>query len=165
VLWEDLTVTSTVVTVDDKGRVSLAGDPRLSDGKVGHVTITPPSQPGLRAELDIPPRYDASFTSKFQGRAGFSGMDGTAGMDGMYGSMGSSDPANPSPGGDGTSGSNGSDGMSGRDGNSGWPGKAGHVTVIYDPAVKPFLTAISSNGMGFGQAGVDFQEASITPPW
>jgi hypothetical protein len=250
VLWEDLSVTSTVVSVDNKGRVSLPPDPRQSDGKVGHVVITAPSQPELRAELDIPPHYDFAFTCTFQGRAGFSGMDGSAGMDGMSGSMGSTDPANPSSGGNGTSGSNGSDGadggtggdgpavvvrvalrpgprpllmasctgggredfflvdpqggqlavrsdggpggsggrggrggrggmggsgtpsgssgsdgMSGRDGNSGWPGKAGHVTVIYDPAVKPFLAAILANGAGFGQSGVDFQEAPVPPLW
>jgi hypothetical protein len=250
VLWEDLTVTSSIVTVDGKGRISLPADPRLSDGKVGHVVITAPSQPELRAELDIPPRYDASFTSNFRGGAGLSGMDGSAGMDGMSGGMGSFDPNNPSPGGNGTSGSNGSDGsdgwpgqdgppvvvrvalkpgprpllmascagggreefflvdpqgghltvrsaggpggtggrggrggrggmggsgipggnsgsdgQSGRDGMDGRPGRDGHITVIYDPAVKPYLAAILPKGMVLGQPGLDFREAPVPPLW
>jgi len=54
VLWSDMTVTPLVVTADQKGHVTLPRDLRVSDGKVGHVTITVPSHPDLRAELDIP---------------------------------------------------------------------------------------------------------------
>jgi len=42
VLWQDLTVTASVVTADQKGNVRLPGDPRISDGKTAHVTITFP---------------------------------------------------------------------------------------------------------------------------
>ena len=45
VLWKDLAVTPTVVTANQKGTVSLAHDPRISDGKMSHVTITVPSHP------------------------------------------------------------------------------------------------------------------------
>jgi hypothetical protein len=40
VLWKDLKVTASVVTANQKGIVSLSKDPRISDGKVAHVTIT-----------------------------------------------------------------------------------------------------------------------------
>ena len=114
VLWKDLKVTATVVTVNQKGIVSLPRDPRISDGKIAHVSISVPSHPDLRAaELDIPLRYDYKFTSNFSGSSGSSGFNGSDGSDGMSGSMGSIDPDNPSPGGNGTNGSNGSDGQDG----------------------------------------------------
>jgi hypothetical protein len=56
VLWRDLTVTANVVSFNKKGIVSLPRDPRISDGKMGHVTITVPSHPALRSELDVPLR-------------------------------------------------------------------------------------------------------------
>lgn len=113
VLWKDLHVTATVVAANQKGIVSLPHDPRKSEGKVGHVTITVPSHPDLRAELDIPVRYNYAFTSNFSGSSGSSGMNGSDGMAGSSGSMGSTDPNNPSPGGDGGNGTNGSDGGDG----------------------------------------------------
>lgn len=113
VLWKDLHVTATVVAANQKGIVSLPHDPRKSEGKVGHVTITVPSHPDLRAELDIPVRYNYAFTSNFSGSSGSSGMNGSDGMAGSSGSMGSTDPNNPSAGGDGGNGTNGSDGGDG----------------------------------------------------
>jgi hypothetical protein len=113
VQWKDLNVAATVVTANRKGSVSLPRDPRLSDGKVPHVTITVPSHPELRADLDIPIRYDANYTANFSGSTGTSGFNGSDGMDGTSGSTGSTDPNNPSPGGNGTDGTNGSDGQDG----------------------------------------------------
>ena len=113
VLWKDLKVTASVVTANQKGIVSLPRDPRISDGKVGQVTITVPSHPDIRAELDIPLRYDYNFISNFSGRSGSSGMSGSDGLDGSSGSSGSTDPNNPSAGGDGSNGGNGSDGQDG----------------------------------------------------
>ena len=113
VLWKDLHVAATVVTANQKGVVSLPHDPRKSEGKVGHVTITVPSHPDLRAELDIPVRYNYAFTSNFSGSSGSSGMNGSDGMAGSSGSMGSTDPNNPSAGGNGGNGTNGSDGGDG----------------------------------------------------
>ena len=110
VMWKDLNVTASVVTVNQKGIVLLRHDPRISEGKMAHVTITVPSHPNLRAELDIPLRYDYAFVSNFSGSPGSSGMDGSSGSDGASGSMGSNDPDNPSAGGNGSDGSNGSDG-------------------------------------------------------
>jgi hypothetical protein len=115
VLWSDIAVTPTVVSADQKGNVSLAHDPRVSDGKVGHVTITVPSHPDLRAELDIPVTYGYSFVSNFSGSKGSDGFNGSDGSNGTSGSMGSTDPNNPSPGGNG---SNGTDGSNGQDGGS-----------------------------------------------
>jgi hypothetical protein len=80
VMWKDLTVTTTVATVNQKGIVSLPRDPRISDGKVPHVTVTVPSHPDLRAELDIPVRYDEKYTANFSGSSGSSGMK----RDGWY---------------------------------------------------------------------------------
>lgn len=97
VLWQDLTVTATVVTVNKKGVISLARDPRISDGKTGHVSITVPSHPGLNADLDIPLRYNYNFVSNFSGSSGSTGSNGTDGTSGMSGSSGSIDALNPSP--------------------------------------------------------------------
>ena len=116
VMWKELTVAADVVSVSSKGIVTLPKDPRISDGKVGHVTVTAPSHPDLRAELDIPVRYDFAFVSNFSGAAGMSGMDGSSGISGAPGSMGSIDPNNPSPGG------NGGDGTDGGNGDEGHPG-------------------------------------------
>jgi hypothetical protein len=87
VLWSDITVTPAVVTADQKGNVTLPRDPRVSDGKVGHVTITVASHPDLRQELDIPITYDYSFVSNFSGSKGTDGMNGSDGMAGASGSM------------------------------------------------------------------------------
>lgn len=134
VQWKDLTVTATVVTVNGKGIVSLAKDPRVSDGKVGHVTVTVPSHPDVRTELDIHYRYNVDFVSNFSGNPGSDGMNGTDGMSGIDGSPGSMDPNNPSPGGNGT---NGGDGSPGQDGSNG--GNA--------PAVQVMITRHSENDL------------------
>ena len=92
-----------------RGIASLPGDPRVSEGKVAHVTVTVPSHPGLRTDLDIPIRYNHNFIMDVSGSSGSSGSDG---LNGTSGSMGSTDPNNPSRGGDG---SNGQDGGAGGD--------------------------------------------------
>ena len=48
VQWKDLVVTPTVVSVNKKGVLSLPRDPRVSDGKTGHITITVPTHPGIQ---------------------------------------------------------------------------------------------------------------------
>lgn len=144
VMWKDLVVTPSVVTVNQKGVVSLARDPRVSDDKVGHVTITVPSHPDLRAELDIHFRYDAKFTANFSGSSGFSGMNGTDGTDGTSGSMGSLDPNNPSPGGNG---SDGGDGGNGQDGGPGGDASPVQMMVTVQAGIHPLLQ-ISVVGSG-----------------
>jgi hypothetical protein len=119
VLWKDITVAASVVAANQKGTLSLPADLRVSDGKVGHVLLTVPSHPDLHAELDIPVRYDYSFSANFAGSSGSNGHDGSNGSDGLSGSMGSIDPISPSPGGNGTDGSNGSDGGGGEPGGNG----------------------------------------------
>jgi len=52
---EALTITSTVATYNNDGTVSLPLDPRMSDGRTGHVVVTLAFNPDLRAEADIPP--------------------------------------------------------------------------------------------------------------
>ena len=121
VMWKDVTVTATVVTANNKGILTLPKDPRISDGKVPHVTITVPSHPDLRADLDIPIRYDEKYVSNFSGSPGTDGTNGTDGMDGTSGSMGSMDPNNPSAGGDGGNGTDGSNGSDGGDGGNAPP--------------------------------------------
>src|ERR1035438_2340194 len=86
VLWQDLVVTPTIVTVSKKGVITLPKDPRKSDGKLPTVTITVPSHPDVHTELDIPLRYDYAFVSNFSGASGSSGMNGMDGTDGMSGS-------------------------------------------------------------------------------
>jgi hypothetical protein len=87
VQWKDISVVATVVSVNKSGVLSLPADPRLSDGKTGHVTITVPSHPDLKAELDIPLRYNYAFRASYSGSDGTRGSDGTAGLDGTSGSM------------------------------------------------------------------------------
>jgi hypothetical protein len=138
VLWKDLTVTPAVVTAGKKGVVVLSRDPRISDGQLPHVTVTVPSHPDLRAELDIPVEYDRQFTANFSGISGSSGSDGASGMDGTSGSSGSTDPDHPSAGGDGSNGSDGSDGGRGGDGEDGPPVV---VRVTLRPGSHPLLQA------------------------
>lgn len=144
VLWKDLDLTASVVTVDKKGTVSLPRDPRISQGKVAHVSATVPSHPDLHAELDIAVAYDHAFSAIFVGPSGGNGMDGTSGLDGMDGSVGSADPANPVAGGDGTDGSRGSDGSNGSDGDDGPPVE---VRVALKPG-SPLLLQVSTSAQG-----------------
>jgi hypothetical protein len=159
VLWKDLTVTASVATVNQKGVVSLAKDPRISDGKLAHVTITVPSHPDIRAELDIPVRYNYAFTSNFSGSPGSSGMNGSDGMAGASGSNGSTDPNNPSPGGNG---GNGTDGSNGGDGGPGGDAPPVQVRVALRSGSHPLLQ-VSVSAAGHNKLYlVDPQGGSLT---
>jgi hypothetical protein len=136
VMWRDLKITASVVAANQKGIVSLPRDPRVSDGKVPHVTITVPSHPDIRAELDIPVRYDENYTANFSGSSGFSGTNGMDGMNGASGSMGSMDPNNPSAGGNG---SDGTDGSNGQDGGVGGDAPPVQVRVAFRSGNHPLL--------------------------
>jgi hypothetical protein len=145
VQWKDLNLSTSIVAANQKGILALSGDPRISDGKVGHVTVTVPSHPDVHAaELDVHFRYDVAFVSNFSGASGESGMDGAAGEDGTNGSSGSVDPNSPSPGGDGTNGGNGGDGQSGGDGGNAPPVQ---VLVARQPGIKPLLQ-VSVSALG-----------------
>jgi uncharacterized membrane protein YgcG len=144
VMWKDLQVTGTIVTINQKGIVSLRHDPRVSDNKIGHITVTAPSHPELRADLDIPFRYDIAFVSNFSGAHGQDGMNGMDGTDGTSGSSGSTDPNNPSPGGDG---GNGSDGSNGSDGGSGGDAPPVQVRLTLRNGAHPLIQAsVSAKG-------------------
>jgi hypothetical protein len=136
VMWKDLAVTATVASVNQKGIVSLPRDPRISDGKVPHVTITVPSHPDLRADLDIAVRYDENYRANFSGGKGADGSNGLDGLDGASGSMGSMDPNSPSAGGDG---SNGTDGSNGGDGEAGGDAPPVDIRVAFRAASHPLL--------------------------
>ena len=159
VMWKDLKVTATVVTANQKGVLTLPSDPRISDGKVPHVTITVPSHPDLRADLDVPVRYDEKYTANFSGSNGMSGNNGLDGMNGTSGSTGSMDPNNPSPGGNG---SDGTDGSNGQDGSPGGDAPPVQVRVAFRSGVHPLLQ------VGVSAAGhqkfylVDPQGGSLT---
>lgn len=144
VMWKDLDLTGSLVTASQKGIVSLPDDPRVSEGKVGHVTILVPSHPQVRADLDIPVRYDYHFTANFSGSSGSSGMSGLDGSSGSSGSMGSMDPNNPSAGGDG---GNGSDGSDGHDGGPGGNAPPVQVRVTLKAGSHPLLqVSVSASG-------------------
>ena len=136
ILWKDLAVAASVVSVNKKGVVSLPKDPRVSDGKTGHVAVTIPSHLGMHAELDIPLRYDYKFAANFSGAPGFPGSNGIDGTDGISGTPGSVDPNNPSPGGNGSDGGNGTDGSDGGNGNDAPPVQ---VMVTLRPGAHPLL--------------------------
>jgi hypothetical protein len=143
--WKDLKVTTSIVTADQKGNISLSHDPRVSDGKVGHVTITIPSQPTIMAaELDVPFRYDVGFVSNFSGKAGSSGFNGLDGTNGTSGSNGSTDPNNPSAGGNGT---DATDGSNGQDGGPGGDAPPVQVLMTLQPGSHPLIQAsVSASG-------------------
>lgn len=144
VRWKDLKVEASVVRVNQKGIVSLPRDPRLSDGKTGHIRVTVPIYPELHAELDIVPRYDRVYEADFSGRNGMDGLNGMDGSDGMSGSTGSFDPNNPSSGGDGTDGSDGSDG---KDGDRGGDGASVQIRVTLRSVHTPLLAiGVYANG-------------------
>jgi len=144
VMWKDLQIIGTVVTASQKGIVSLPRDPRISDGKVPHVTITVPTHPDLRADLDIPTTYDEKYVANFSGGSGMSGLNGMDGADGIGGSMGSTDPNNPSPGGNGT---NGTDGSNGDEGGPGGDAPPVQVRIAFRPGTHPLLQiGVSAKG-------------------
>jgi hypothetical protein len=160
VQWKDLAVVATVVSANKSGVLSLPADPRVSDGKTGHVTITVPSHPDLKAELDIPLRYNYAFKAGYSGSDGNRGLDGNSGLDGSSGSMGSMDPNNPSPGGNGGSGTNGSDGSNGGDGSDGPPVQ---VRVALQTGSQPLLQIGVKTRSGIEQFFlVDPQGGSLT---
>src|SRR5271165_4266153 len=159
VMWKDLKITATIVTANQKGIVSLPRDPRVSDGKVPHVTITVPSHPDIRADLDIPVRYDEKYTANFSGSPGSSGMNGMDGMDGASGSMGSMDPNNPSAGGNG---GNGTDGSNGQDGGPGGDAPPVQVRLALRTGNHP-LIQVSVSAIGKQKLYlVDPQGGSLT---
>ncbi len=127
--WRDIAVATTLVTYKG-GNLYLSSDPRISEGKTGHVAITVPSHPGLMSEFDVPVRYDYPFTAYFPGRSGSSGFNGSDGTSGSTGSTGSFDPAHPSAGGNGGSGT---DGTNGGDGGRGGDGPDVEVRITMRP--------------------------------
>lgn len=159
VMWKELTVTASVVTVNKKGVLSLARDPRVSDGKIGHVTVTVPSHPDLRAELDVPVRYDRSYAANFSGRPGMDGSNGMNGTDGLSGSPGSMDPNNPSPGGNG---GDGSDGTNGGDGGNGGSAPPVQIRVALRAGIHPLLQLSVSSGGKQRFYLIDPQGGSLT---
>jgi hypothetical protein len=160
ILWKDLTIMPTVVSVNNKGVISLPRDPRVSDGKIGHIDVTAPSQPTLHASLDIPLRYDYPFTSTYAGVSGNNGTDGMNGAAGFDGTPGSLDPNNPSPG---SNGSNGTDGTAGSDGGDGNDGPPLQVRVALRPGTHPLLQiGVSAPGHKERFYLVDPQGGSLT---
>lgn len=140
VMWKDLKVTPTIVKTNNKGSISLSKDPRVSDGKVPHVTVTVPSHPDVHAaDLDIPVRYDGAFTAHFSGASGSDGLSGSNGIDGSSGMPGSTDPDNPSPGGNGSDGTDGTDGRDGGDGSDGPPVQ---IMANLKPGNHPLLQVV-----------------------
>ena len=146
ILWSDLTVTPSVVTVNKKGVLSLAHDARKSDGKTGQVEISVPSHPELHASLTVPVRYDYPFAANFNGvngSAGSDGMDGSDGMQGSSGSPGSCGDVNI-PGGDGGRGGDGGNGTNGGNGGDGGNAPPVKVMITLRTGVHPLLQAVAS---------------------
>jgi hypothetical protein len=166
ILWSDLTVTPSVVTVNKKGVLSLAHDPRKSDGKMGQVEISVPSHPELHASLTVPVRYNYPFAANFSGANGVSGTDGLNGSDGTSGSsgsVGSCGPDSNSAGGDGGNGSDGSDGKNGGDGGNGGDATPVKAMVTLRPGANPLLQAVvSAPGRKDRHFLVDPQGGSLT---
>ena len=143
VLFDSYNLTTSVVQVNTKGKVSLSSDPRISDEATPKIVITVNGHPDVTAELVIPVRYDVPFVAHFSGRPGSSGFDGSDGMSGSSGSSGSMDPNNPSSGGDG---GNGTDGGNGADGGPGEPGKSVQVSITLRAGPTALLQIRAASG-------------------
>jgi hypothetical protein len=140
VLFDSFTFSATTVTVNKKGVVSLAADPRASEGAMPHIQIAVVGHPDVSVDLSIPVRYDVAFVANFAGRAGFKGVDGLDGLAGSSGSDGSVDISNPSAGQSaGGRGGDGTNGEDGRDGGPGQPGEAVHVWMTLRSGDHPLL--------------------------
>jgi len=166
ILWSDLKVTASVVTVNKKGVLRLAHDPRKSDGKTGQVEISVPSHPALHASLSVPLRYDYPFVAHFDGASGSDGMngqDGSDGLSGSSGSAGSSDPNNQVAGGNGGDGTSGGDGSNGSNGDDGGNAPAVKVQVTLRAGDHALLQAVvSAAGRKDRHFLVDPQGGSLT---
>jgi hypothetical protein len=151
VALDNYTIEAAVVQVSKGGTVSLSSDPRLSEGKMGHLRITPTAHPEVVAELDISVRYDVAFAANFSGSDGASGIDGTNGLDGSSGTDGTPAMVDPTtgalgtqgPGGRGSDGGNGGDGGNGQDGAQ---GVAVHIWMRRESSTKPLLQIKVSSG-------------------
>jgi hypothetical protein len=151
VAFDNYTIEATTVQVSKGGTISLSSDPRVSDGKMGHLRITPIAHPEVVAELDIPVRYDIAFTANFSGGDGANGFDGTPGSDGSSGTDGTPGTVDPTtgaigtqgPGGRGSDGGNGGDGSNGQDGA---PAGAVYVWIRLEPGTKPLLQIKVTSG-------------------
>jgi hypothetical protein len=151
VAFDNYSIEASVVQVSKRGTVSLASDPRVSDGKIGHLRISSMAHPEVVTELDVPARYDLPFVADFSGSSGINGADGTDGIDGMSGAAGTPatvDPTtgvvgNPGTGGSGTNGGNGGDGSNGE---AGSPGEDVHAWIRLESGPKPLLQIKVSSG-------------------
>ncbi|HEY2463091.1 MAG TPA: collagen-like protein [Steroidobacteraceae bacterium] len=136
VLFDSFTIAATTVTIDKNGAVSLAADPRVSEGASPEVHVVVVGHQDVTADLRIPIRYDVAYVADFACKPGFKGIDGLSGLSGSDGSPGSTDPANPSAGGRGSDGTHGEDG---RDGDAGQSGQAVHVWLTLKGGDHPLL--------------------------
>ncbi|WP_243317375.1 hypothetical protein [Geothrix paludis] len=97
-------------------------------------------------------------TLQIKAEGGPGGSGGRGGRGGRGGSGGLGSP----------NGLSGSDGRSGLDGQDGPPGRPGPITVTYDPAARPYLSAIQAiyreGGRRPGPRPV-FQEAPVAALW
>ncbi|MDP9011829.1 MAG: hypothetical protein M3O41_04045 [Pseudomonadota bacterium] len=151
VALDNYTIEAAVIQVSKSGTVSLSSDPRVSDGKVGHLRITPVAHPDVVAEIDIPVRYDMAFSADFSGVDGAKGFDGTDGFTGSSGADGRPAMVDPTtgalgtqgPGGRGSDGGNGGDGSNGQDGTS---GGAVHLWIRLESGTTPLLQIKASSG-------------------
>ncbi|MCM0080175.1 hypothetical protein L4X63_01085 [Geomonas sp. Red32] len=143
---------------DDGGAGEDAGPVRVL------LTLRSGGNPLLQAEVSGKGRDEyflvdpvgGSLTVKAEGGSG--GAGGRGGRGGRGGSGGSGWP----------SGSSGRDGRDGRDGFPGAPGKGGRITVVYDPAARPYLSLLTlSSRDGNGRKGPDpvFTEQAVPPLW
>jgi len=175
VMWKDLRVDADIVTASDNGMLILNADPRVSEDQIPHVTVTVPSHPGLRADLDIPLRYDFKYTANFSGS---NVIDGTSSSDGhpvqlrvrlrqadhrllqvSLRSGGTEDYYLIDP--------KGGSLMVRSDAGSGvWGGqgaRGGTITVTYDPQAKPYLHVLHFSNRG-GPRPI-FYEEPLPPLW
>ena len=163
IMWEDLTIASTIATYNNDGTVSLPVDPRLSDGKTGHVVVTLAFNPNLRAEADVPTRYDLKYFADFNGSSRLTGnapnvmlrlvmhpgdrrmieaaVQSSEGKETFY-------LIDPNGGSLSVSADGSCTVRDCSDRSERLFGRGGAITVIYDPAVAPYLGVLQLSSLG-----------------
>ncbi len=151
VAFSNYAISADLVQVAKNGKVSMPADPRVTEGKVARLSITPLGHPDVVTEFNIPVRYDIAFVANFSGADGTPGFDGSDGLDGSAGTDGTPptvDPTTgsagtPGPGGSGSAGGNGGDGSNGQDGSR---GGMVHIWIRLASGATPLLHVKAISG-------------------
>lgn len=143
VKWKNFEVVAGGASFQD-GMAVLPADPAALWNKTASVMVTSIHHHGLAASVDVPVRYDCSYTASYNGDWGRDGADGQIGSGGDDGVDKQSSESYAEPGGHGGhggQGGNGSDGEAGRDGDR----VIAYVDVIEHPDGRQLYLVVTES--------------------